>query len=161
MICSLVTPITVLHGAVTRETENHKENTMAIQLSVGARNDRLDAIEVEVGSDAKLQLWTGTVPADCATTDSGTKLVEMSLPTDWMNAAATGSKTILGSWSGTGITEGDAGYFRIKPTSVSGVNAVIQGTVAASGADMNLDNISIATSQTVTVTEFTLTDDNA
>jgi hypothetical protein len=136
---------------------------MAIQLSVGARNARLDAIETTAGTAAKLQIWTGTAPADCATTDSGTKLVEMSLPSDWMNAAASGTKTLLGSWTGTGITAGTAGYFRLKPTSVTGTNAVIQGTVTATagGGDMTLDNTSIASAQVVTVNSFTLTDANA
>lgn len=135
---------------------------MAIQLSVGVRNARLDAIETTINTAAKLQIWTGTAPADCATTDSGTKLVEMSLPSDWMNAAASGSKTLLGSWTGTGITSGSAGYFRLKPTSVTGTNAGMQGTVTATGGggDMTLDNVSIASAQVVTVNSFTLTDAN-
>ena len=132
-----------------------------LQLSVGARNARLDAIETTGSTSPKLQIWTGTQPADCATTDSGTKLVEMSLPSDWMNAASSGTKTLLGSWTGTGITNGTAGYFRIKPTSVTGTNAFIQGTVGTSGTDMTLDNTSIATSQVVNVNSFTLTDANA
>lgn len=136
---------------------------MAIQLSVGARNARLDSIETTAGTDAKLQIWTGSPPADCATTDSGTKLVEMTLPTDYMASAATGSKAKAGTWSGTGITGGDAGYFRLKPTTPTGTNAIIQGTITATGGggDMTLDNISIAASQTVTVNTFTLTDANA
>jgi hypothetical protein len=79
-----------------------------------------------------------------------------------MNAAASGTKTLLGSWTGTGITAGSAGYFRLKPTSVTGTNAVMQGSVTATGGggDMTLDNISIASAQVVTVNSFTLTDAN-
>lgn len=136
---------------------------MAIQLSVGARNARLDAIETVAGTDAVLQIWSGSPPADCVTTDSGTKLVEMTLPTDYMANAASGQKAKAGTWSGTGITGGDAGYFRLKPSSPTGTNAVVQGTITATGGggDMTLDNISIASSQTVTVNTFTLTDANA
>lgn len=132
-----------------------------LQLSVGCRNRRLDSFEVEAGTSAKLQIWTGTQPADCATTDSGTKLVEMTLPSDWMNAAASGQKTMLGTWSSTGLAAGTAGYFRIKPSSPTGTNAICQGTVGTSGTDMTLDNVSIGVGQTVTINSFTLTDANA
>jgi hypothetical protein len=131
-----------------------------LQLSVGARNRLLDSFETELGTSPKLQIWTGTQPADCATTDSGTKLVEMTLPSDFMNAASSGTKTLLGTWSSTGITNGTAGYFRIKPSSPTGTNAVAQGTVGTSGTDMTLDNTSISTGQTVTINSFTLTAPN-
>jgi hypothetical protein len=127
-----------------------------LQLSVGARNRLLDSLETELGTSAKLQIWTGTQPADCATTDSGTKLVEMSLPSDFWNAASSGSKTLLGTWSGTGITNGTAGYFRLKPSTPTGTNAVMQGTVGTSGTDVTLDNTSIGTGQTVTMNSFTV-----
>ena len=133
-----------------------------LQLSVGARNARLDSIETTLGTAPVLEIWTGTQPATCATTDSGTKLVSMSLPSDWMAAASGGTKAILGNpWNSTGITNGTAGYFRIKPTAATGTNAVIQGTVGTAGTDMVLDNTSIATSQVVNVNSFTLNEANA
>jgi hypothetical protein len=131
-----------------------------LQLSVGYRNALLDQFETTLGTAAKLQIWTGTQPADCATTDSGTKLVEMSLPSDFMNNASAGTKTLLGSWTGTGLAAGTAGYFRIKPTAVTGTNAVAQGTVGTSGTDMTIDNTSIAVNQNVTVNTFSLTAPN-
>jgi len=136
---------------------------MAVQLSTGARNARLDQIETTAGTAATLEIWTGTMPANCGTTDSGTKLVTMALPSDYMNAASGGTKTKLGTWSGTGITAGTAGYFRLKPTAPTGTNAVAQGTITATagGGDMTLDNVVIASAQVVTVNTFTLTDGNA
>lgn len=44
---------------------------MAIQLSVAARNSRLDAIETATGTSAKLLIFTGAVPANCAAADPG------------------------------------------------------------------------------------------
>jgi hypothetical protein len=134
---------------------------MAVQLSTTARNARLDQIETTLSTAPLLRIFTGAQPANCAAADSGTKLVEMTLPSDWMNAASSGSKTLLGSWSSTGITPGTAAHFRIKDS--TGTTCHIQGsvTLTGSGGDMTLDNTNIATSQVVTVNTFTLTDGNA
>jgi hypothetical protein len=85
----------------------------------------------------------------------------MTLPSDWMSNAASGSKSKTGTWSGTGAAAGTAGHFRIYDS--TGTTCHMQGTVTATGGggDMTLDNTSIASSQTVTVSTFTLTDANA
>lgn len=132
---------------------------MAIQLSVAARNGRLDAIEVATGTTAKLQIRTGAQPANCAAADSGTLLAELTLPSDYMNAASAGAKTKLGTWTGTAVATGTAAHFRLKDN--AGTTCHVQGSVAASAADLNLDNVSIASGQTVDITTFTLTDANA
>jgi hypothetical protein len=134
---------------------------MAVQLSVAVRNAQLDQFEVVTGTSAKLQLRTGAPPANAAASDTGTLLVEMTLPSDWMAAASSGSKALAGSWTGTGAADGTAAHFRIKDN--AGTTTHLQGTVTATsgGGDMTLDNTSIATSQTVTVTTFTLTAGNA
>lgn len=66
---------------------------MSIQLSVGARNARLDAIETAIGTSAKLQIYTGSMPTTCATAASGTKLAEFSLASDWAANATSGALT--------------------------------------------------------------------
>ena len=86
---------------------------MSLQLSVSSRNARLDSIESTVGTSALLRIFSGAAPANCATADSGTKLVEMTLPANWMNDASSGTKTLAGAWSGTGLATNTAGYFRI------------------------------------------------
>lgn len=132
---------------------------MAIQLSVSARNARLDSIETATGATAKLQIRSGAPPADCAAASSGTLLIEIVLPSDWMAAAATGSKSKLGTWSGAASASGTAGHFRIFDN--AGTTCHLQGTVGTSGADMIVDNTNINSGQTVTVNTFTLTDANA
>ena len=86
---------------------------MAIQLSVAARNARLDTFESTAGASAKLQIRSGAQPANCAAAASGTLLCEIALPADWMANAASGSKAKAGTWSGTGAAAGTAGHFRI------------------------------------------------
>ena len=135
---------------------------MAIQLSTTVRNARLDTIESTISTAATLRIRTGAQPADCSTADSGTVLAEMSLPTDWMAAASSGAKALAGTWEDTSANaDGTAGHFRIYDT--AGTTCHIQGSITATsgGGDMELDNTSIATGQTVTITTFTLTDANA
>ncbi len=134
---------------------------MAIQLAVLTRNARLDAIETEIGTDPILRIRTGAPPADVATADSGTVLAALTLPTDWLAAAASGAKAKAGTWQDAAAdAAGTAGHFRIY---TSGGTAKLQGTVTATGGggDMELDNTSIAVGQQVTITGFTLTDGNA
>ena len=129
---------------------------MAFQFSVAARNAAIDAIETAIGAAPTLEIRSGTIPANAATTDSGTLLASMTLPSDWMSAASNGSKSLLGTWSDTSAdAAGTASYFRIK----SGATCHIQGTVSATGGggDMTLDNTNIAAGQQISITAFTLT----
>ena len=135
---------------------------MAVQLSVAVRNARLDAIETNIGTSALLRIRSGAPPATCATADSGTVLATLNLPSDWMAAAASGSKALSGTWQDLSAdAAGTAGHFRIYDS--GGTVCGIQGTVTATGGggDMTLDNTSIASAQQVTITSFTLTDANA
>ena len=133
---------------------------MAIQLSVAVRTARLDPIESTIGTGAHLRIYTGSAPADCAAAASGTNIVDMTLASDWMNAASSGSKTKLGTWSGTGIGGGGvAGYFRIWDSAISACG--LQGTCGIGSGDLQMDNTNIANGQVVTISTFTLTDANA
>lgn len=134
---------------------------MTIQLSIAVRNARLDAIETTIGTAAKLYIRSGAQPADCATADSGTVLATMTLPSDYMNGAASGQKTKLGTWEDTSAdADGTAGHFRIKDS--GDVACHMQGSCGdVGGEDLVLDNAVIATGQQVTITTFTLTDGNA
>jgi len=135
---------------------------MSIQLSTSVRNGRLDNIETTIGTAPILEIRSGSAPADCATGDSGTLLASMTLPSDWLAAASSGSKAKSGTWSDpSGNNAGTAGHFRIKDS--GGSTCHLQGTVTATGGggDLTLDNTSIAVGQVITITSFTLTDGNA
>ncbi len=129
---------------------------MAFQFSVAARNAALDAIETAAGVSPTLTLRTGAAPADCAAADSGTVLATMVLPSDWLAAAAAGSKALSGTWQDTSAdASGTVAHFRIK----QGATCHVQGTVTITGGggDMTLDNNVLAVAQQVTITAFTLT----
>lgn len=135
---------------------------MTLQFSTTVRNAMLDVIESTISTSAVLKIRTGAPPADLATADSGTVLATMTLPSDWMAAASSGSKALSGTWSDTSAdNSGTAGHFRIYAS--DGTTKHIQGTVTATGGggDLTLDTTTITASQTVTITGFTLTAGNA
>lgn len=134
---------------------------MSLNYSITLRNAQLDAVETTVGASAKLYIRSGAKPTACADADSGTLLATLDLPSDWMSAASSGSKAKNGTWTGTGEAAGSAGHFRIKDS--GGTTCHLQGSVTATsgGGDMELDNIVIASAQTITISTFTLTAGNA
>src|SRR5690348_12518654 len=133
---------------------------MAIQISTTVRNARLDAIETAIGTSAVLKIRTGAQPSDCAQADSGTVLATLSLPADWMAAAASGAKAKSGTWQDTSADAGGtAGHFRIYAS--DGTTVHLQGSCGIGSGDLQLDNTNIAAGQQITITAFTLTDGNA
>lgn len=135
---------------------------MALQYSTTVRNAQLDAFETAIGASAVLKIRTGAAPADCGTADSGTVLATLSLPSDWMAAASSGSKAKSGTWEDASAdADGTAAHFRVYAS--DGTTCHMQGTVTATGGggDMTIDNTSIATGQKVTVTGFTISAGNA
>lgn len=135
---------------------------MATQLSVAVRNARINAIEATIGPAAVFRIYTGAQPANCAASNSGTLLAEMTVPADWMAAASSGSATLLGTWQDPSANATNtAGHYRGYES--TGTTCHIQGSVSITGGggDMQLDNTSIAAGQVVTITAFTLTDGNA
>jgi hypothetical protein len=135
---------------------------MTLQFSVAVRNARLDSIETTVGVSAVLKIRSGSAPANCAAADSGTVLSTLSLPSDWLAAASSGSKAKSGTWQDASAdAAGTAAHFRVYAS--DGTTCHAQGTITATGGggDMTLDNVTIAAGQQITITAFTLTDGNA
>lgn len=135
---------------------------MALQFSAAVRNARADAIESVIGASAILKIFTGAKPADCAAADSGTVLATMNLPADWMSSAASGVKSLLGSWQDSSAdASGTAGYFRIYAS--NGTTCGLQGTVTATGGggDIQLSTVTIVAGQSITITNETITEGNA
>jgi hypothetical protein len=100
---------------------------MGYQISTAVRNARLDTVESTIGTSAQLKVRTGAPPANCAAADTGTVLATMTLPADWMAAAASGSKALSGTWQDASAdATGTAGHFRVYDS--AGTTCHIQGT---------------------------------
>lgn len=135
---------------------------MTLQLATSTRNARLDAIETDVGTSPILKIRTGAAPANCAAADSGTVLATVTLPSDWMAAAASGSKAKSGTWEDASAdAAGIAGHFRLYDS--GGTTCKMQGDITATGGggSMTLDNVVLAAGQDFIITGFTITDGNA
>ena len=133
---------------------------MTIQAGTVLRTAIVTAIEATIGTAPKVQIRTGAPPATPATADSGTLLVEFTLPSDW-STQASGVLTLSGvplsqAASGTGT----AGHYRMKDS--AGAVTHMQGTVTPTGGggDMTIDNAAIVAAQNVQITGWTITAPN-
>lgn len=135
-----------------------------LQFSDAVRDARANAIETTISTAPKLRFFTGAMPVNCAAADSGTLIADLTLPSDWLNASASGVKTKLGTWSGVGAAAAgagmDAGYFRIKNSGATVTHMQGDVSITGGGGAMTLDSINIASGQPVTVSAFTITDGN-
>lgn len=131
---------------------------MALQFSTSVRNAILDVIESTISTSAVLKIRSGAAPANVGTADSGTVLATLTLPSDWMAAASSGTKAQSGTWQDTSAdATGTAAHFRIYAS--DGTTAHVQGAVTATGGggDITVDNTSFASGQSFSITGFTLT----
>lgn len=135
---------------------------MTIQLGTTLRNNMIGQYETTIGASPKLQIRSGAQPANCAAADSGTLLMEITLPADWMTAASNGSITVNNApWSGTGAAAGTAAHYRLKDSAGSVCHEQGSVTISGGGGDLTLDNTNIAVSQTANVTSWTRTQGGA
>jgi hypothetical protein len=133
-----------------------------LQYSVAVRNAKLDAVETAIGVSAIMKLRTGAKPSDCAQADSGTVVSTINLPSDWMAAAASGTKSKSGTWEDTSAdAAGTIGHYRIYDS--SGTTCHEQGSVTATGGggDLTVDNTVVALAQDIQITGFSKTSGNA
>jgi len=106
---------------------------MALQFDDLTRNAILDVIESHIGASPTLEIRSGPPPTNCAAADTGTLLASMTLPADWMAAAASGSKGLSGTWQDASANAtGTAGHYRIKASSVCKHQGTIGANVAIS-----------------------------
>lgn len=117
-------------------------------------------------------IYTGSQPADADTAPTGTKLLEISkgsaafaagnpansLEFDAPVAGVLGKKD-ADTWSDTGIQSGTAGWFRFYANDfdVAASGLCFDGSVATSGAQLNLSSTAIVLDATTTIDEFEIT----
>lgn len=132
-----------------------------LKYSAALKNAQQDAISTAAGASAKIGIFSGAQPANPDT--AITSQVLLAEPTGnaggFAPAASGGVLTAAAITSATGTAGAGSGttatWFRVFKA--DGVTGEVDGTVGVSGADMNLNNTSIANGQTVSITSFTLT----
>ena len=122
---------------------------MAVRLDTDLRNALASAISSGFPAGSTLEIRTGSQPATANTAASGTLLATITLPASPWAAASGGSVAKQNTWSATASATGTAGWARL----IGGSNALD----VAIGTDWTIDNASIISGGTVTVTSASIT----
>ena len=129
---------------------------MALKMSAAVRNAMLDAITTQVGTTAKLRIYSGTRPANVAASITGTLLAELTCNATFAPSASGGVLTLNSITSDSSAdATGTATHFRLWNS--AGSTAMVDGDVGTSGSDLNLNTTSIVAGAAVSVTSFTIT----
>lgn len=123
----------------------------------------------EIMRKCKINVYTGAQPTTANDAATGSLLFTVTkggdgtTGLDW-NPASSGaaSKPSGDTWAGTAIADGTAGWFRCyeegdDPSAASTTNARFDGSVATSGAQINMTSTAIANGAVQTVSSFTYT----
>lgn len=115
----------------------------------------VDLIDAGAGA-GKLRIYDGSKPATADTAiSSQVLLAELTFSDPAFGAASNGVATASSITADSSANaSGTATWFRIVD---SNNVAIMDGTVGTSGADLNLDSVSITIGQSVSVTSFTYT----
>lgn len=128
--------------------------TTSVSVATDTRNAQADALARNLDGGS-IKIYSGTVPADADTTPSGnTLLAEIPLQPTSAPAASSGTLT----FDTTGMTDssinnsGVASFFRAFES--DGTTVVMQGQVGTSGYALNLADVNLVATGTVTITSF-------
>jgi len=110
----------------------------------------------DIGATCVIKIWTGSIPTNCATPDTGVLLVTFAGGSPF-GTAATGTLTVNSVANAVATDAGTAGYFRIYPSAATSTNAVMQGTCGTSGTDMILTSAMIGIGNTIQFTSMFIT----
>jgi len=133
---------------------------LATRITNAAAIAACNAITALIGSGAKLRIYSGTQPVNADTGLSGnTLLAELALSATPFGAAvdntdkATATANAVTADSSADAA-GTATWFRVV---TSGGTTIWDGSVGTSGADMNLNSVSITLGANVSISGWTFT----
>ena len=147
---------------------------MTVRLSTGLRTNLAGTTGFGATfANSVIEIYSGSQPVSADAAVSGTLLAIATLnsgafapgvATNGLTfaAAANGVVAKSGVWSFNGIAVGTAGWFRLKgnATDAGAISTTLprlDGSIATSGADLNLSNISIAVGAPNTIDTFSWT----
>jgi hypothetical protein len=125
-----------------------------LKYSNGTRDAQQNGLITYAGSAAIIKIYSGTQPVNANTAISSQTLLVSLNVSGTFGTDSNGTITLSSVTSATAVATGTASFFRI--TKSDGTTVVMDGSVGTSAADMILDNTSIATGQTVSITSGTI-----
>ncbi len=145
---------------------------MALSLSTGLRDGILGTSALQALLDGgEINIWSGSAPASADDAATGVLLVTVGEGSSNGTDATLEFQTTITSgvmskrsttWDGIGLADGTAGYFRYCASTAdahgsSTTEVRVQGSVATSGAELNMSSTSITSAATTTVDTFDIT----
>lgn len=131
-----------------------------LKYSVTIRNNQLDEITAQIGSNGKLRLYGDTQPTNVGTALSGQTLVaDLALSATAAGAASSGALTFSAISDDTSADASDTVTWGTITQSDN--TREIDFTVGTSGTDMIIDNDTITAGQVVSCSSFVITGGNA
>ena len=130
---------------------------MATSYNVLQRNAQLDANTTFIGGGGKLRIYNGTRPATGGA--ATTLLAEFTLATPFAPASSGAVLSPTLPAATTGAAAGTATWFRV--VKADGTTQCIDGDIAVSGSDMNLNTTTISAGVAVSVSAWTISRGNA
>ena len=125
-----------------------------LKYSNGTRDAQQQGLITYAGSGAIIKIYDGTQPSN-ANTAITTQTLLVSLPiSGTFGTDSNGTITLSTVTNGTAVATGTGQFFRI--TQSNGTTVVMDGSVGTASADMILNNTSIATGQTVSISSGTI-----
>jgi hypothetical protein len=148
---------------------------MAKKLSTGLRNGLLVTGHWKtLFTNAVLEIYSGAQPADADQAEAGVKLLRITVgsgvfaggaPGNGLNFHTTPADGVLPKapaevWSGVGLANGVAGWFRLYGNAyVTGASVVgirLDGSVGTSGSQLNMSTTNIVIGATTTIDSFSI-----
>ena len=134
---------------------------LATRITNAAAIAACNAITALIGSGAKLRIYSGTQPVNADTGLSGnTLLAELALSATPFGAAVDNTDKATATANGLPLSDisadaaGTATWFRVV---TSGGTTIWDGSVGTTGADMNLNSVSITLGANVSISGWTFT----
>lgn len=125
-----------------------------LKYSNGTRDAQQQGLITYAGSAAIINIYDGTQPSN-ANTAISTQTLLVSLPiVGSFGTDSNGTITLSTVTNGTAVATGTGQFFRIFKSDATTV--VMDGSVGTASADMILNNTSIATGQTVSISSGTI-----
>lgn len=121
------------------------------------RNAWLNSITSSLGNGAIFAIYSGNQPADVSSATTAANVIiaqPLFTATSAFAAAAAGSMTANAIASDTSAVGGTAAWFSL--TKSTGTR-ICDGNISTTGADLNLNSVTITTGATVAITAFTIT----
>jgi hypothetical protein len=130
----------------------------ALKYSNGLRHAQNEALITYAGSDAIINIYQGSAPANANTGITTQTLLVSCVLSGAFGTDTNGTLTLGTVNTGVAVATGVANFFRVFKSDNTSV--VMDGSVGVTGADLNLDITAINITQSVNITGGTIIRNN-